>query len=680
VTRSLASFGHRLREMSPAEMAWRGREEARRVVWSRRQVHPGDPRPSVPGLVYPRPFEGGLPAHLRQDVPIPARDAVVAAADRLLEGQWELLGRSREDILDPDWFRDPVSGRRAPDGRLAFRIGHRDEGAAGNVKSVRELSRHHHLTVLSSAWWLTHDPRYAAAVDRQLRSWWAANPFLSGIHWTSGVELGVRLLGWVWIRRLLDEWPGVGDLFEANEAGLAQVRWHQEYLADFRSRGRSVNNHEVLEAAGRLAAAAAFPWYDESARWLEEATAQFEAALVANTFPSGMNRELATDDHRFVTETALLVSAEAVSVGAPLSERVRERLVASADAAAALVDETGRPPRRGDGDEGRALVLDDPAHDPWDLLLDLAAGTVGDQSWWPRTQGSVVGTVAGAMFVGAGRAPGRPSARPDLFADAGIAILRTPPGTGPEIWCRCDGAPRESPSIAAHGHADALAVEVRHAGVEVLVDPGASCYHDDPRWRSYFRSTRAHNTVEIDGCDQSEADHPLLRNGRATAVVDLAEVGTDRPVQRWTAHHDGYARLRDPVGHRRTVLLDAAARRLEVCDALSGPGRHEVSLLFHLGPAVAVDLDGHRGRLTWPGPAGRVSAALDLPPELEWSAHRGEEEPPLGWYSSAFGDRVPAWTLVGRASMAGALSVRTLLAFPVADVDLPDAGSADTEG
>ncbi len=39
---------------------------------------------------------------------------------------------------------------------------------------------------------------------------------------------------------------------------------------------------------------------------------------------------------------------------------------------------------------------------------------------------------------------------------------------------------------------------------ELLVDPGTFVYNCAPEWRNYFRSTRAHNTVAIDGRDQAE--------------------------------------------------------------------------------------------------------------------------------------------------------------------------------
>ncbi len=128
------------------------------------------------------------------------------------------------------------------------------------------MSRHHHITVLAAAWWLTQDERYAETAAHQLRSWWSANPFLTGVHWTSGIEAGIRLISWIWTRRLLDDWPKVGDLFEHNDDAVRQIAWHQEFLAAFPSRGSSANNHVVAEAAGRLVAACAFPWYARTSR------------------------------------------------------------------------------------------------------------------------------------------------------------------------------------------------------------------------------------------------------------------------------------------------------------------------------------------------------------------------------------------------------------------------------
>ena len=202
-----------------------------------------------------------LPPGTAARVPEEARKPVLEAADRLLRGEWETLGVLRTDLERPDWFRDPVTGRRSDPDRYAFRVDHRSEEQTGNVKQVWEIARLQHLTLLATAWALSHDDRYAQRVDEQLRSFWQENPFLSGIHWTSGIELGLRLISLAWIRRLLDDWPGVAGLFERNGLAVRQIRWHQQYLASFRSRGSSANNHVIAEAAGQLVASCAFPWF-----------------------------------------------------------------------------------------------------------------------------------------------------------------------------------------------------------------------------------------------------------------------------------------------------------------------------------------------------------------------------------------------------------------------------------
>ena len=222
---------------------------------------------------------------------------------------------SATDMERPDWFYDPVTGRRSAPEAYAFSLDQRDESAVGNIKQVWEVNRLQHLTLLAVAWYLTEEDAYAERVAEQLRSWWRENPFLSGINWTSGIELGIRLINFAWIRRLLDGWPPVADLFERNDLALRQIRWHQEWLAAFESKGSSANNHVIAEAAGQLAASCAFPWFPESSRWRQEALRLLERELDHNTFPSGVNRELASDYHGFVAELGLFAALEASAAG-----------------------------------------------------------------------------------------------------------------------------------------------------------------------------------------------------------------------------------------------------------------------------------------------------------------------------------------------------------------------------
>ncbi|MFY9999435.1 MAG: alginate lyase family protein, partial [Trebonia sp.] len=603
-----------------------------------------------------RRFTAVLPPELAARVPETARAAIVADADRLLKGEWELLGAVRTDMVQPDWFWDPVTGRRSSPDAYAFSVNQRDEAAVGNIKQVWEVNRLQHLTLLATAWFLTAEEAYAQRVADQLRSWLRENPFLSGVNWTSGIELGVRLINLAWIRRLLDSWPGVAALFEGSETTVRQIRWHQEYLAAFESRGSSANNHLIAEAAGQLAASCAFPWFPESDRWRREAASLLARSLADNTFPSGINRELASDYHGFVFELGVFAAAEAAAAGTPVPDGTWRLLCSMADAMAALVDCLGQPPRQGDSDEGRVVLLDAPARGRWPALLALGDGVFGRLAWWPAVPPDAGSVLLRSLAGDVEEVGGRPAARPDRFPDAGISILRTAAADSPELWCRCDGGPHGFLSIAAHAHADALSVEVRYGGVDVLADPGTYCYHGEPAWRSYFQSTIGHNTVEVGGRWQSVRGGAFLWLRHAAGrEISFA---SDGAVASWTGEHDGYR----PAVHRRSARLDRGARVVEITDEISG-GPHDVRVAFHLGPDVAVSLAGSVASLAWPDAVTPGAAELMLPAGLEWSLHRGETEPILGWYSAGLGHRVPAVTLLGQGRSQPGESLVTRLTF-----------------
>ncbi|MFD5776098.1 heparinase II/III family protein [Streptomyces fungicidicus] len=635
----------RLSRMGPREVGGRVADTARRRRWR-------SAPPACPDVTGAR-FTAVLPAGAAAAVPPDAVKRLVAEADRLMAGHAEYFGVARDDLADPDWWYDPKTGRRAPDG-YAFDVPYRDEEAVGDVKQIWELSRHHHLTVLAAAYAVTGNERYAERVAEHLRSWWAANAPLRGVHWTSGIELGIRLLSWVWVRRLLDGWPGAAGLFEDNPVALRQIWHHQRWLAAFPSRGSSANNHAVAEAAGQFAAACAFGWFPSSARWRADALRSLDQHLRSNTFGSGLNRELASEYHGLVLELGLAAVAEADTAGVPVPATVRLVLLRMTDALAAVVDDRLRPPRQGDADDGHGLVVDGAGTDRWASLLATGDALFGRLGWWPEVTGTDVRTpLLAALVRHAAPAVARPASRPAHFADAGMTILRGPDG----VWCRCDGGPHGFLSIAAHAHADALSVEVRHDGVDVLADPGTYCYHGQPGWRRYFRSTLGHNTLELDGADQSVSGGPFLWTRHARSRVLVADASGEG-VARWCGEHDGYR----PSVHRRRVELTAASRELRVVDEVRGP-RRAVRLAFHLGPAVTADLTGNRALLTWTRDGEDRSAVLDLPAQLSWRAHRGESDPPLGWYSPGFGRREPATTLVGTGFTVGTQGFTTVLGF-----------------
>ena len=112
--------------------------------------------------------------------------------------------------------------------------------------------------------------------------------------------------------------------------------------------------------------------------------------------------------------------------------------------------------------------------------------------------------------------------------------------------------------------------------------------------------------------------------------------------------------LTPPVRHRRSVRLASQDRRIEIVDCLETTGGHAFRLAFHLGPDIAgPGWSSDTVELTWSNGTSTTSATLSLPDGLSWSLSRGGTDPVLGWYSPRFGEKQPAWAVIGEGACSG---------------------------
>uniref|UniRef100_UPI000AB1A115 heparinase II/III family protein n=1 Tax=Nocardia jejuensis TaxID=328049 RepID=UPI000AB1A115 len=171
------------------------------------------------------------------------------------------------------------------------------------------------------------------------------------------------------------------------------------------------------------------------------------------------------------------------------------------------------------------------------------------------------------------------AARSGYAPDGGLVVLRE---NGRRVTM--DVGPLGYLSIAAHGHADALAVTLAVDGSELICDPGTASYYGHPNRRAAHRSTRAHATVTVDGLDQSVMGGPFIWSEHAR--VRVRAVDLDRGVV--DAEHDGYRRLADPVAHRRWLIAPPDEDLVLVVDMLAGTGIHSAQVSWPLHPALQV--------------------------------------------------------------------------------------------
>jgi hypothetical protein len=222
--------------------------------------------------------------------------------------------------------------------------------------------------------------------------------------------------------------------------------------------------------------------------------------------------------------------------------------------------------------------------------------------------------------------------------------------------------------IAGHGHADALALLLSSHGEPLLVDAGTYCYNAAPALRHFFRGTSAHNTLVVDGLDQSVygASFLWLRDVHCTIARHDAAAGIVE------ASHDGYRRLPDPVHHHRRVsLLDGDAVLVE--DWLDARRPHRVTLAWHGAAGTELAADG-TGGWTLRGRTRRLAIACEAPQPVEASVVAGRETPPQGWVSTAFYARTAAPVLQIDTLLAPGQVLRTRLVVSAREPASPPAG------
>jgi uncharacterized heparinase superfamily protein len=167
------------------------------------------------------------------------------------------------------------------------------------------------------------------------------------------------------------------------------------------------------------------------------------------------------------------------------------------------------------------------------------------------------------------------------LAKTGYARLQM----GPAVLF-CDGAPIGPDYLPGHAHADTLSFEMSLGGQRLFVNGGTSVYDADAARRHLERSTRSHNTVEVDGRNSSEvwASFRVARRARVTdAVCEESQTGLA-----FTARHDGYRCHGGPWHRRRWQLTETS---LTIHDTLTG-GRWSIAeARFRVAPQQKTTTD-----------------------------------------------------------------------------------------
>jgi uncharacterized heparinase superfamily protein len=133
-----------------------------------------------------------------------------------------------------------------------------------------------------------------------------------------------------------------------------------------------------------------------------------------------------------------------------------------------------------------------------------------------------------------------------------------------------------------------LGFELVVAGRPVIVDSGVHDY-ETGALRHHLRSTAAHNTVRIDGDEQSDI-WGAFRIGRRARSGGVS-LSADLPRRfRFGGRHDGYRHLPGRPIHRR-VIDCRVGESWRISDHITGQGSHRLESFLHFHPDFRIE--GH---------------------------------------------------------------------------------------
>lgn len=596
---------------------------------------------------------------LRQHLPDEA-EAVVKEADEICGHHFRLLGYENLDYgAEIDWHLDAVHRKRTPL-EPWYKINFLDFAQAGDHKVIWELNRHQHLVTLAKAWLLTRDEKYANEAVAQWYSWQRANPYPLGVNWASSLEVSFRTLSWFWTQHLLAKCPSVPSTF--SDDLLQAFALNGRHIAQYLSTYFSPNTHLLGEAVALFFIGTLCPQISHADKWRTQGWAILQQEAKRQVRPDGVYFEQSLYYHVYALDFFLharsFASRNAIDIPSDFDDVLRKML-----AVVQALSQAGSPDGFGDDDGGRvfnprrnrAEHMTDPLsvgaalfHDETlrtcAALTEEAIWMFGPEAlhWTANPAGTINAPTTqsfsdGGIYITASR---------DLFPQQ-MVIDAGPMGTG----------------RGGHGHADALSVKVSIRNRPWLVDAGTFAYITPGNERQSFRSTRAHNTLTVDGLDQAEPDGPF-----AWASLPATEADSWIPGATFTffaGRHSGYERLAQPVRHRRFVFHLHGAFWL-VRDVAEGQGSHLLGTSWHLAPDLDIVKQGNvfvasRSQDLRPGAA--PTDHLILLPVLD---PRRKSEITIESVSPAYGLRVPAPVLRCRAQIVMPTE-HAMLLIPTAD-------------
>lgn len=550
-------------------------------------------------------------------------------ADEIVSGQFRAFGGP------------PVPIQLAPPSPQTHWTSLETRSHPADIKLTWEPARFGWAFTLARAWQASGDETYPAAFWRYFETFQAENlPFL-GENWTSGQEVGLRLIAFAFAGAVFRPSKHTTPIRLA--ALTVSIGQHAARIALTLAYARAQNNNHLLtEAAALYTAGLALPDHPQAEVWRATGIKWLRWCFKHQIDSTGEYVQHSANYHRLILQIALWVRLLESSVSRRLEITVsaRENLSLAAHWLYCLLDfESGRVPNLGPNDGAYIFPFTNLPFEDYRPVVQAAAraflgyslppGAWDEMSLWFNVEGQKLKVEAA-----------KPS---DLRI---LGIYPTTLQASEYAWAYLRTVRLKS----RPGHADLLHLDLWWRGQNISLDPGTFRYNDSPPWDNPLTSALYHNTVTVDGLDQFTRASRFLYLDRADATSVKTGAGS------LSARHYAYRKI--GVRHTRSVSAPTPDHwRVE--DELLNPHAKPRTFRLHwLLPdgEYALERRDEKLELRLKLAVGWLTLQITTlqSPITNYSlARAGDPDPLRGWFSPTYNVKVPALSLAVEVQSAG---------------------------
>lgn len=437
---------------------------------------------------------------------------------------------------------------------FSYDLDYKQNDSIGDARTNWELNRNFQFALLAKDYFISGEDTYLEELKDLFDDWNQANPFLTGIAWTSIMEVAIRSISWMYCLAFLKKTKNdCGIIIEHLENGIINM---VDYVSRHYSRFSSANNHLLVEAASIAIAGYAF----QRQKWIALSIKILTEEIGKQNYADGVNKELSLHYQTFGMEAYALVAHVMVSNGGEIPKQWLEMLPKMCEYVSHCIWKE-RIIEFGDDDEGKILDLKGKKLFHPEYVLQLCSLVLNKRySSFSDVNETVNWLFDNNAISHIRQLPLYDNTKSRCFDIGGNSFLRD---ISDRIIIGIDHADLGFGSIAAHGHADALSFQMLVDGNTIFTDPGTYIYHCNLHDRNEFRKTINHNTLCINSKDQSEMLGAFLWGRKAKAKI--ISFKTTENKDELFVEHDGYM----PIIHKRCFNFDKVKDTIVIKDVLT---------------------------------------------------------------------------------------------------------------